>query len=150
LAKWAIQYAYETYQKEKFTEAEEKFVREEAKRLYLAGTPPDPTKIPEKYLPRIKNDYERWQKEKPVRPGAAGPSGAPAAAPAAPAASGTPTPSAASSSAAPASPASGTPTPSAASSAAPASPAAAPPTSAPSGNDAEQLRAMLKAAGLGK
>ena len=144
LVKWAVQYAYETYQKEKFTEQEEKFVREEAKRLYLAGTPPDPTKIPEKYLPRIKNDYERWQKEKPVSPGAAGPSGAPAASPA-PTSAASPTSAPASSAAAPAS-----------SAAAPASPAASgtptatPTSAAPSGNEAEELRAMLKAAGLGK
>jgi hypothetical protein len=130
LAKWAVQYGYETYQKEKFTEEEEKFVREEAKRLYLAGTPPDPTKIPEKYLPRIKNDYERWQKEKPVKPGGAGPSG-------------TPAPSAATSAAAAPTSSSETPAPAASSSAEPAAPA-------PTGKDAEELRAMLKAAGLGK
>jgi hypothetical protein len=135
LAMWAFRYGYEQFQKEKFTEAEEKFVQEEAKKLYLAGTPPDPQKIDAKYFPRIKNDYERWQKQKPIGPGAAGPSGAPAPAPAA---SETPNPSAASAAPAPsASTAGGTPT-------------AAPTSAAPSGNEAEELRAMLKAAGLGK
>jgi len=114
-----------------FTEEEKQKIKETASFYYGEGKPLDPTKIDPKYFEAVKKQYDEYQKNPKPTGGAAKPPTATGS----PAASGTP--AAASTS---------TVTPVAATTSAATSPV----TSTPTSNDAEELRAMLKAAGLGK
>lgn len=106
-----------------FTKDDEEYIAKTVAELNKNNTPPDPAKIEAKYYERIKNDYDKLQQQK----GSAKPAASTPAAAATPAASNPPPAST------PATPAAATPTPA--------------PTRPTAGTD-EELRAMLKAAGL--